>query len=132
MLLKDGHNLPRQMMVIYNVADSQVDYQGNVTLLTQAIYMSKCTIDVTYYPFDSQICELKFASWTTEVTRVLELHIRIFCIILLQLNMSVGHLNEKEILGLYSPSGVLLLKKIYAKRHEEHDPCCEDKFADVT
>ena len=43
---------------------------GNVTLLTQAIYMSKCTIDVTYYPFDAQICELKFASWTTEVTRV--------------------------------------------------------------
>ena len=48
----------------------QVDYQGNVTLLTQAIYMSKCTIDVTYYPFDAQECQLKFASWTTEVTRV--------------------------------------------------------------
>ena len=27
-------------------------------------------IDVTYYPFDTQMCELKFASWTTEVTRV--------------------------------------------------------------
>jgi hypothetical protein len=25
---------------------------------------------VTYYPFDAQQCELKFASWTTEVTRV--------------------------------------------------------------
>ena len=64
----------------------QVDYEGNVTLLTQAIYMSKCSIgqsvqvaellvtpptpDVTYYPFDAQLCELKFASWTTEVTRV--------------------------------------------------------------
>ena len=48
----------------------QVDYQGNVTLLTQAIYMSKCMVDVTYYPFDMQLCELKFASWTTEVTRV--------------------------------------------------------------
>ena len=70
----------------------QVDYQGNVTLLTQAIYMSKCMVDVTYYPFDMQVqystvrsttvqystyypfdmqlCELKFASWTTEVTRV--------------------------------------------------------------
>ena len=48
----------------------QVDFQGNVTLLTQSIYMSKCKIDVTYYPFDMQLCELKFASWTTEVTRV--------------------------------------------------------------
>ena len=49
----------------------QVDYQGNVTLLTQAIYMSKCTMDVTYYPFDVQMCELKFASWSTEVSRVI-------------------------------------------------------------
>ena len=41
-----------------------------MTLLTQAIYMSKCTMDVTYYPFDVQMCELKFASWSTEVSRV--------------------------------------------------------------
>ena len=32
--------------------------------------MSKCTIDVSFYPFDAQKCELKFASWSTEVTRV--------------------------------------------------------------
>jgi len=115
-------------IVLYNAAGDgeqgremrtliQVDYQGNVTLLTQAIYMSKCTVDVTYYPFDAQKCELKFASWTTEVTRI---------------NMTIGHLDKRKILGLYSPSGVFELKKIYAERHEEHDPCCEDKFADVT
>ena len=73
--------------VSLHVSHVQVDYQGNVTLLTQAIYMSKCMVDVTYYPFDMQVqystvqyftyypfdmqlCELKFASWTTEVTRV--------------------------------------------------------------
>ena len=33
----------------------QVDYQGNVTLLTQGIYMTKCQIDVTHYPFDPQV-----------------------------------------------------------------------------
>ena len=69
-------------VVLYNAAGDgeqgremrtliQVDYQGNVTLLTQAIYMSKCTMDVTYYPFDVQMCELKFASWSTEVSRVI-------------------------------------------------------------
>ena len=68
-------------VVLYNAAGDgeqgremrtliQVDYQGNVTLLTQAIYMSKCKMDVTYYPFDVQTCELKFASWSTEVSRV--------------------------------------------------------------
>jgi hypothetical protein len=46
--------------------------------------------------------------------------------------MTIGHLDKDELLGLYSPSGVFMLKEIYAKRHEKHDPCCEDKFADVT
>jgi len=115
-------------VVLYNAAGDgeqgremrtliQVDYLGNVTLLTQSIYMSKCTIDVTYYPFDAQMCELKFASWTTEVTRI---------------NMSIGTIDKSKILGLYSPSGVFELKRIYAERHEVSDPCCEDKFADVT
>ena len=40
-------------------------------------------IDVTYYPFDTQMCELKFASWTTEVTRVSSLHLKIFTLALI-------------------------------------------------
>merc|ERR1712223_621503 len=40
--------------------------------------------------------------------------------------------SEKEILSLYSPSGVFELKKFWAERHEEKDPCCVDPFADVT
>merc|ERR1711892_1199031 len=48
------------------------------------------------------------------------------------MNMTIGHLDKEKILGLYSPSGVFELKRIYAERHEEQDPCCEDKFADVT
>ena len=50
----------------------------------------------------------------------------------LQINMSVGTIDKSKILGLYSPSGVFELKRIYAERHEVRDPCCEDKFADVT
>jgi hypothetical protein len=60
----------------------QVDYQGNVTLLTQGIYMTKCQIDVSHYPFNPQRCSLKFASWTTEITR---------------LNLSIG--QSKTLLG---------------------------------
>ena len=75
-------------IVLYNAAGDgeqgremrtliQVDYQGNVTLLTQSIYMSKCTMDVSYYPFDVQRCELKFASWSTEVSRVSDLNCKL-------------------------------------------------------
>ena len=158
---------------------------------------------MTYYPFDTQMCELKFASWTTEVTRVSApmnplcktdrkkksrqpadyekvwqntsgcgdsiLHLitdgfwptfEVMADGFPQINMSIGDISAKEILSLYSPSGksnianfpismwlqllsflrwqpfhllgVFELKKFWAERHEEKDPCCVDPFADVT
>ena len=59
---------------------------------------------MTYYPFDAQLCELKFASWTTEVTRVRN---RMMLLLLTapQINMTIGQIDKEKILGLYSPSG---------------------------
>ena len=28
------------------------------------IFMSSCPIDITWFPFDDQNCEMKFGSWT--------------------------------------------------------------------
>ena len=33
-------------------------------------YISKCEIDVRYYPLDEQKCDLKFGSWSQEATKV--------------------------------------------------------------
>ena len=41
-----------------------VSFDGNVTWIPQGIYMSSCDIDVTTFPFDKQVCSLKFGSWT--------------------------------------------------------------------
>jgi hypothetical protein len=66
--------------------------------------------------------------------------------------MTIGTIDRKKILSLYSPSGKIYkqfynfcvveiymfilgvydLRKIYAKRHEMPDPCCDDDLADVT
>ena len=32
--------------------------------LTPAIFRAKCTMDVEFFPFDTQYCTLKFGSWT--------------------------------------------------------------------
>ncbi|XP_036354785.1 acetylcholine receptor subunit beta-like 1 [Octopus sinensis] len=54
----DGNYEPSFMsnVVIYNT--------GLILWVPPAIYKSSCTIDVSFFPFDQQICEMKFGSWT--------------------------------------------------------------------
>lgn len=61
-------------IVLFNNADGkyEVSYKsncviyadGSITWIPPAIYKSSCSIDVEYFPFDQQICEMKFGSWT--------------------------------------------------------------------
>jgi nicotinic acetylcholine receptor len=61
-------------IVLFNNADGkyEVSYKPNVVIFSHgevlwippAIYKSSCTIDVTYFPFDEQECQMKFGSWT--------------------------------------------------------------------
>ncbi|GFS28048.1 acetylcholine receptor subunit alpha-like [Elysia marginata] len=43
---------------------AMVHYTGNVFWPPPAKFRSSCKIDITYFPFDDQTCELKFGSWT--------------------------------------------------------------------
>lgn len=49
-------------VVIYN--------SGKVLWIPPAIYKSSCTIDVEYFPFDEQSCDMKFGSWTFAADQV--------------------------------------------------------------
>lgn len=60
--------------VLFNNADGnfEVTYKSNCVLYSNseinwippAIYHSSCSIDVKYFPFDQQKCQMKFGSWT--------------------------------------------------------------------
>ncbi|MGH0159081.1 UNVERIFIED_CONTAM: hypothetical protein FKN15_037166 [Acipenser sinensis] len=64
----------RPDIVLYNKADDEysgpVDtnvvlrYDGQITWDSPAITKSSCVVDVSYFPFDNQQCNLTFGSWT--------------------------------------------------------------------
>ena len=37
---------------------------GSCTYIPPGIFKSTCLIDITWFPFDDQDCEMKFGSWT--------------------------------------------------------------------
>lgn len=54
-------------MVVYGDVDEN---STNILWIPPAIYKSSCTIDVKYFPFDEQVCEMRFGSWTFDAHQV--------------------------------------------------------------
>ena len=47
-----------------------VSSNGEVLWIPTSLYKSACSIDITNFPFDSQICHLKFGSWSYDGFKV--------------------------------------------------------------
>ena len=47
-----------------------VYYDGRVNWQPPASFKSSCSIDVKYFPFDEQFCQLEFGSWTYDANEV--------------------------------------------------------------
>ncbi|KAH8868530.1 Neuronal acetylcholine receptor subunit alpha-3 [Schistosoma japonicum] len=65
---------------LYNFADERlqefregrlvVDNTGNILWIQQALFRSTCQVEITYFPFDSQVCMLEFGSMAYDKTQL--------------------------------------------------------------
>ncbi|KAJ8015380.1 hypothetical protein DPEC_G00025530 [Dallia pectoralis] len=115
----------RPDLVLYNKADDDfsgpVDtnvvlrYNGEITWDAPAITKSSCVVDVSYFPFDSQECNLTFGSWTYNGNQVD-----------IAMGMDSGDLSdfvenvEWECHGMPATKNVIMYG------------CCSDPYPDIT
>ena len=53
-----------QRLKEHREAMAVVSSEGLVLWIPPSIFMSSCSIDITHFPFDVQVCHLQFGSWT--------------------------------------------------------------------
>uniref|UniRef100_A0A087Y9W4 Uncharacterized protein n=1 Tax=Poecilia formosa TaxID=48698 RepID=A0A087Y9W4_POEFO len=110
-------------ILLYNSAHDKFDatFKTNVLVnssgfceyLPPGIFVSTCNVDVRWFPFDIQRCELKFGSWTFDGW-------------LLDIQM-----READVSG-YMPNGEWDLMEVPGGRNEVFYDCCAEPYPDVT
>ncbi|XP_067456230.1 neuronal acetylcholine receptor subunit alpha-7-like [Thunnus thynnus] len=110
-------------ILLYNSAHDKFDatFKTNVLVnssgfceyLPPGIFISTCNVDVRWFPFDIQRCELKFGSWTFDGW-------------LLDIQM-----KEADVSG-YMPNGEWDLVEVPGGRHEVFYDCCAEPYPDIT
>ena len=125
-----------QLWIIYQFsfhitsADESIDFRGNLDRLSTRVQLyhdgknmwlapvmlrSKCKINVQYFPFDAQICTMKFGSWTYDITRV-----------------DVKKESNDTDLLKYIESGEWKLVAAPVRRNVHKYTCCPERYPDIT
>ncbi|CAF1438036.1 unnamed protein product [Didymodactylos carnosus] len=113
-------------IVLYNSADdytqgyyqskAMVDSTGHVFWPPPAKFRSSCKIDVTFFPFDDQLCKLKFGSWTYDAAQV-----------------NLTKRRDNVDMSNYIKSGEWLIINVIVKRNDVTYPCCPGiYYPDIT
>lgn len=113
-------------IVLYNNADPQsststlrtnavVKSSGEVTYVFHAIFRSTCKVDLEFFPFDVQICSMKFASLTYDGFQV-------------ELSKSA----ERGDLEFYQEHGEFVLDDFTCVTNKRKFDCCDELSKDVT
>ncbi|XP_057303519.1 neuronal acetylcholine receptor subunit alpha-10-like [Hydractinia symbiolongicarpus] len=92
-----------------------VHHTGKNVWLSPAMIQSKCQIDITHFPFDTQRCLLKFGSWTYDGYRLD-----------LQSESPLADLSK------YTPNAEWTLVNMTASRNVVEYICCPEPYIDIT
>ncbi|CAH1797307.1 unnamed protein product [Owenia fusiformis] len=117
-------------VLMYNSADEDIDskFPTNVVVYSSGlcnwippgIYISSCKINIRWFPFDDQLCTMKFGSWTYDGSKIN-----------LTLLGTAGNTGEGDI-STYQPSGEWDLIGVTAIRNIEKYECCPEPYIDIT
>ncbi|XP_060592924.1 neuronal acetylcholine receptor subunit alpha-7-like [Ruditapes philippinarum] len=112
-------------ILLYNSADDKFDgtYHSNVVVRSDGsclwvppgMLRSTCSIDITWFPFDDQHCDLKFGSWTYD-GRMLDLQME---------DPNGGSILE------FRRNGEWELIGVPGHRHVQEYDCCEEFYIDL-
>ncbi|CAH0559898.1 unnamed protein product [Brassicogethes aeneus] len=116
----------RPDLILYNNADPQfqssvintnviVSSNGEVVWLSHGIYRSSCDINVEYFPFDLQSCQLKWASWTYDGYQV-----------------ELVKQTEEGDVSNYQANGEFDLLSFSSEKHIVFYSCCPEPYPDIT
>ncbi|CAF0882304.1 unnamed protein product [Rotaria sordida] len=127
-------------IVLYNNADGNYEvtlmtkatvyYDGRVIWEPPAIYKSSCTINVEFFPFDIQQCQMKFGSWTYNGEQVDLVHIN-------QTNGSTPAYGNNSVpyaidLTDFYRSVEWDILEVPAQRNVRKYTCCPQTYTDIT
>ncbi|XP_075678307.1 neuronal acetylcholine receptor subunit alpha-7-like isoform X3 [Dermatophagoides pteronyssinus] len=117
----------RPDILIYNSADEKFDgtYHSNVVVnhngsclyIPPGIFKSTCKIDITWFPFDDQYCDIKFGSWTYYGSAV-----------------DLKFINDSTSgdISPYIPNGEWVLLGVPGIRNVQSYECCPEQYIDIT
>lgn len=83
-----------------------------VNLLLPAVYQSTCYLDVTYFPWDHQTCNLTFGSWTYDMAA-----------------LDLRNMTAEESLDQFAVNSEWTVERMPVTRHITKYKCCEHPFA---
>nr|CAH8873406.1 unnamed protein product [Trichobilharzia regenti] len=114
-------------IVLYNYADERlkemrdamiiVQHTGELFWMPPAIFKSSCKIDIKSFPFDEQICHLKFGSWTYDGNK---------------LDVNFIKNEAQVLLSDYTESNEWEIIACPALRNVKSYPCCPEFYPDLT